>query len=414
MSTQAAPPAWWQEETVLRRFVCDLIVAELKRLRPGGAVVLPALPWEPDMPLAAGLQADSLELLSLGTALAEALHLAQSGIEDELLARPTLGQWLATARASLERFDGAITFRTSGSAGSAKPCTHGLALLEQEIAHLAPLLAGRRRVLSAVGCNHIYGFLFGVLLPRSLGIAPDGHIDLRGGSPARLQGVLRAGDLVIGHPEFWGAAARVTAAFAPDVVGVSSTAPCPPQTARALAERGLGRLLQVYGSSETAGVGWRDDPAAPYVLLPYWRPATDDAQGLLRTVPAGHSVRYALQDRLAWQDERHFLPTGRIDQAVQVGGVNVFPGRVRAVLLQHPAVHDAAVRLMRPDEGQRLKAYIVPRDPQCAGAALAAELAQWVHARLSTPEIPRSFTVGAELPRDAAGKAADWSVAPQD
>jgi long-chain acyl-CoA synthetase len=33
---------------------------------------------------------------------------------------------------------------------------------------------------------------------------------------------------------------------------------------------------------------------------------------------------------------------------VQVGGVNVFPERVRQVLLEHPLVVDAAVRLMRP------------------------------------------------------------------
>jgi long-chain acyl-CoA synthetase len=98
----------------------------------------------------------------------------------------------------------------------------------------------------------------------------------------------------------------------------------------------------------------------------------------------------------------------RRDAAVQVGGVNVFPERVRQVLIEHPQVVDAAVRLMRPDEGLRLKAFVVPRPD--AGAGFTQELRAWIDTRLAAPERPKAITLGQQLPRGQLGKAADWSI----
>ena len=47
---------------------------------------------------------------------------------------------------------------------------------------------------------------------------------------------------------------------------------------------------------------------------------------------------------------------------MRVAGFNIYPARVREVLLSHPAVADVSVRLMRASEGERLKAFVVPRD----------------------------------------------------
>lgn len=48
---------------------------------------------------------------------------------------------------------------------------HTLAAPLQETDELAKLFAGRRRILVAVPCHHIYGFLFSVLLPAMFGLA---------------------------------------------------------------------------------------------------------------------------------------------------------------------------------------------------------------------------------------------------
>ena len=90
------------------------------------------------------------------------------------------------------------------------------------------------------------------------------------------------------------------------------------------------------------------------------------------------------------------------------------PAGIAALLGSHPAVRECAVRLMRPEEGERLKAFIVPRDEAIldAPAALGRELRVWLAKRLSPPETPKSLLFGPELPRTVSGKLADWSIFP--
>nr|WP_314546006.1 hypothetical protein [uncultured Massilia sp.] len=393
--------SWWEDANALQRFVADLLAAELALARPGRATLAP--PWPAEADLARDLGADSLELMGMATALADALHLAHGNADARLLAEPRVAHWIASAASALQADGSRLTFRTSGSSGSPRRCTHALAALWQEVDALAALLPGGRRILSAVPAHHIYGFLFTVLLPRRLGIADV--VDLRAAGPAALAGMLRPGDLVVGHPFWWEAVSRLEPAFPSDVVGVTSTAPCPDALADALAGAGL-RLLQMYGSSETAGVGWREQGGAAYALLPYWSRGAE-ASLLERALPDGTSASYPLQDKLEWTDTGSFRPAGRIDHAVQVAGTNVFPSYVADVLTMHPGVLEASVRLMRPDEGTRLKAFVVPR-----GAASLSQqaLVDWCAQRLSVPECPAAITFGERLPRQAGGKAADWII----
>ena len=408
-SSRIAPVEWWQQNEVMLRLICDLITAEFANIRPSGAT-LPPRPWPASMHIRDDLGADSLELLQLATALAEMLRLHESGTEDFLLARPTIADWISIAQAALERFSSTLTFHTSGSTGTPKSCTHLLADLWQEALELATLLPARRRVLSAVPCHHIYGFIFTILLPHALNSASAEVIDLRGSSPARLRQLLDQGDLVIGHPTFWKAASTLLPGIADDVVGVSSTAPCPDSLTEALRAAGLCRLLQIFGSSETAGIGWRDHETAPYALFNHWQRDPLHEALLIRRRVDGSMQSIEFPDTLAWHDDRHFSPGARRDAAVQVGGINVFPAVVRRVLLAHPAVCDAAVRLMRSDEGARLKAFIVAHETHFDQAALHQAIEDWVRQHLTPPERPRAFTFGARCPVGPDGKDADWII----
>lgn len=402
---------WWKDEQALQRFICNLVASELAALRPGGAA-LPGFPWEAGMHLVDDLGADSLELLAIATALAESLHMQESGFEDYLLARANIGDWVRIAQASLQHFSATLTFRTSGSTGQPKPCRHPLPLLAQEIDELAALFRDRRRILSAVPSHHIYGFLFTILLPHALGIDASQVIDLRGSSPARLARELQDGDLVIGHPEFWRAAARLMGQVPAGVIGVTSTAPCPAEVIRTLEQAGMRRLIQVYGSSETAGIAWRDSATSPYRLFGHWKRSEQQEHQLIRMLPDGQETAYSCQDLLQWTAPREFTPAGRLDNAVQVGGINVFPARIREVLLQHEDVADAAVRLMRPEEGSRLKAFIVPKASGIDQAGLQLRLHTWVAQQLTTAERPKAFTFGEHLPKGGMGKDADWIIDP--
>ena len=399
--------AWATERGFARRFVADLLAGELARARRS-SLSLPPQPWDESTTLAQ-LGADSLEAVELATALARAIHLHRSGIEDALLARRTLRGWVDIAQAGLVQFHDELTFLTSGSTGLPKACTHPLAALEQEIHELAPLFHSRRRIVAAVPSHHIYGFLFTILLPQRLGLDAYAVVDARAASPASLASALRAGDLLVGHPDLWRAIASSGAAISPGALGVTSTAPCPDDTSAAVERSGIGALFHVYGSSETAGVAWRASWRDAYRLFGFWARAGDDEQALVRTVDDGRVVRARLQDHVEWLDARRFTLGARRDAAVQVGGVNVYPERVREVLLRHPGVRDAVVRLMRPEEGTRLKAFVVADAPMHA-PDLEAKLREWIDARLTPPERPRAITIGPAVPRQENGKPADWAL----
>ena len=402
----AAP--WWADRRALLRFVADLVAGELAALRHD-PLLLPTN-WSGSLSLQHDLGVDSLELLQLAGSLADALQMQRSGVEDYLLARRTLAGWLDIATAALEQWDAELTFRTSGSTGEPKRCTHALAALEQEAASLAALFPDRRRLLLAVPSHHIYGFLFGVLLPRHLGLDPGQVLSVRARLPSQLARHTLPGDLVVGHPQFWQAAAGSDARFPGDVVGASSTAPCPDAVARQAEAAGLASLVQVYGASETGGLGWRASHRDAYRLLPYLERAPDDEGALLRRGPGGETRTLRPQDGLVWCGADRFTLGARHDAAVQVGGINVFPERVRQVLLEHPQVEDAAVRLMGPGEGVRLKAFVVPRAGAGAAASFTQELRNWIDARLAAPERPKAITLGERIPRGALGKPADWSI----
>lgn len=412
MTVKPVPePRWWSHQPTLLRVLSDLLAGELALMRPG--IARRPLPWSLELDLMADVGADSLELLGLATAMEQVLGIGCIG-EERVLANPRLGAWVDSAASGLEQGSGVVQFRTSGSSGAPKTCAHSLGNLWQETGALAALFPGTRRIVGLVPSHHIYGFLFTVLLPRALWLDPAALLDLRGASPGAVARQLEPGDLVIGFPDFWRAFAPVAGTLPSGVVGISSTAPCPDEVARAVVEAGLGKLVQVYGSSETAGVGWRDSPDEDYRLFPYWE-ASADAALLERRCADGSRQSFPLQDRLAWSAPGRFRPMGRVDHAVQVGGVNVFPGYVADVLRMHPKLADASVRPMRPDEGQRLKAFVVPRagvppEGSREASALRAELAAWIAERLSTPERPAAYSFGPALPRQASGKLSDWII----
>ena len=394
---------WWRSRGLLADFIVDSLQHELTKLRPGQT--LPPRPWPETLEIGeAGLGADSLERLTLASALGQALRLDRSGLEDHLLARSSIGSWIDLAEICLERYDSSMVFLTSGSAGQPKTCEHSLAGLGQEVAFLAELFSGRERVVSAVSCRHIYGFLFTVLLPDILGIPVWRRLDK---TTVTLGADLRPGDLVVGFPDFWRLASRSVDRFPPDLVAVSSTAPLPLDLDAILADCGLLHLVEIYGASETAGIGWRVAPSSEFTLFPFWT-RSREGETLLRQLPGGETAEFSAQDRLNWRSDRRFRPDGRLDEAFQVGGVNVHPHRIANVLLGHPDVAEASVRLMRPEEGGRVKAFIVPRRMPIDECALAAELDRWAAEHLSAPERPKAYRFAGALPRDALGKLVDW------
>ena len=350
-----------------------------------------------------GLGCDSLERLWLGSAVNEMFHLHEAGGEDGLLADTVFGEWVDRVEAAWRCGVASVTFTTSGTTGRPKRCAHTTDALLTEAVFLGELFRDRRRVVSLVPTHHAYGFLFAALLPDALGVD---HVDATRLGPAELARSLAPGDLVVTFPDRWRWLERSLPGWPEDVEGVVSTAPCPPDLIAALCERGLSAMTEVYGSSETAGVAVRRWPEASYILMPHWNfvePISEDAPEIVHR----SGRRLGLPDRVRLRDGRRFQLAGRQDGAVQVGGTNVYPDRVAARLREQPGVRDAAVRLMRPEEGSRLKAFVLPEagvDP----TALRIDLYAWIDAALPVAERPMALTFGPQLPTGMMGKSADW------
>ncbi len=94
---------------------------------------------------------------------------------------------------------------------------------------------------------------------------------------------------------------------------------------------------------------------------------------------------------------------GRADDLVISGGVNVHPDEVEAVLATHPGVAEVAVA-GRPDPewGQRVTAFVVPRDP--ASPPTLDELRAFTRDRLAAAKAPRELVMLGALPRTPSGK----------
>jgi long-chain acyl-CoA synthetase len=84
------------------------------------------------------------------------------------------------------------------------------------------------------------------------------------------------------------------------------------------------------------------------------------------------------------------------------GGVNIYPREVEELLLAHPHVADVAV-IGVPDDtwGERLKAFVVPRD---AAVVSAEMIADFCAGRIANYKIPREICCVDALPRNANGK----------
>ena len=394
--------------TACQRLLRALLVQELADGSGRAIRHAEAAAWPDDFSLdAEGLGLDSLELEACGTAVNQFFRLHETGLEDYLLAERRLDAWVKIIQAGLAEGTTGFTFQTSGSSGEKKPCTHSHASLAAEVAYWAKIFADRRRIIQLVPPHHIYGAIFTILLPEAMGIPV---LDCRAMPPGRLARILRADDLLVGFPAGWSNLLRSLECLPAGIRAVSSTAPLPASASHALRQAGAAEVIEIYGSSETAGIAWRAAPDESFTLLPHWRPGASGARASVIEVATGQAV--ALPDRAEWDTAGGLRLLGRKDQAVQVGGINVFPALVAAKLASHPLVAEAAVRLDETLPEPRLKAFVILRGQPKAKALDARELEVWCRSNFAAPERPVRIEIGQALPRNAMGKMTDWPASP--
>ena len=343
-------------EGAILRLVASLVAAERATIGTGRA--WDAVVWNADTSLGRdGLALDSLELLATSEVVSRFFRLHEAGDDNRLLSEPTLGSWSRVVAEALTRgaTDG-FTFATSGTTGLPKLCRQSMATLHAEALFWSTTFPGCTRVVQTVAAHHIYGFLLTVLLPEVTGWPV---LDARMMHPGALRAAFAPRRICWSASQPGSSRCSVISPICPaGLQVVSATSSLAAATHDALLAAGAARVVDIYGSSETGGIGYRGDPAAPFALLPRWRRGAED--GAILEVFSG--AVFTLPDRVTWDGERLVRPAARIDGAVQVAGVNVFPDRVAARLRGHPMVAACRVQLDAALPEPRLRAFIIAAD----------------------------------------------------
>jgi 4-coumarate--CoA ligase (photoactive yellow protein activation family) len=298
---------------------------------------------------------------------------------------------------ALEPEHAAVVAYTSGSTG--QPGAHAKTLaqmLREPEAHLRGFALGEQRIVSAVPPFHIYGLLFGVLVPLLGGGSMSRHSPLQ---PAEVLRELEHARVLIAVPPHLAALAATEAARWPRLERVfSSAAPLPATVSHALAARGW-TVTEILGSTETGGIAHRSAPEAPWQpLLGVQIQVEDealcvDAPWLWPRGPVRTNDRVELV-------EGGFRHLGRSDAVVKIGGRRVDLGDVETRLKRFPGVRDARVLAVESRRVRGTELWAVVESDDADVGSLKREL----RAHVDPVALPRRFRIVRELPRSQTGK----------
>ncbi|HDX8373823.1 TPA: acyl-CoA synthetase [Aeromonas dhakensis] len=303
-----------------------------------------------------------------------------------------------------------LTLFSSGSTGEPKAIPKAWPQLEAELRVQMALLGERLAgtwVLASVSHQHIYGLLFRILLPLALGRPFDRRpIDY----PEQLaaQG---APWCLIASPAFLSRLDPAMHATGCRLI-VSSGGPLQLEDARQ-ARALFGQLpVEIFGSSETGGIGWRQrhQEQTPWTALPGIEVRVGPEQGLLLRSPFLEEDGWlACADRIALREEGFEL-LGRQDRIVKLEEKRISLDEVEARLQALAEVESAAVLPLQQGQRQILGAVLVLSELGAARwdelgqgrflLALRQQLRPW----LEPVALPRSVRRVAQMPVNAQGK----------
>lgn len=372
----------------------DLAIALLGAWRAGVSVLLPA-----------DLQPQTRQRWSSDVDLWLTDHPADARLND--FQHPPLN----AAALDLDRCT--LSLCTSGSSGEPKRIEKSLRQLVTEVQALERLWGadlGPACIIGSVATQHIYGLLFRVLWPLCAG-RPFLRKQLA--FPEDLQRASRE------HPAFawvaspallkrmgdnldWPALSAVRRVF-------SSGGALPAEAAQSLHER-LGQWpTEIFGSSETGGIAWRQGPDL-------WQPFADvvlnqDPDGALLItspyLPAGHVEHTADAARIAADGRFELL--GRLDRIVKLEEKRISLPMLEQALMAHPWVAEARLGVVQENRAS-LGALLVLTDAGLhvlrnqGRRSLTETLRQHLSQHCEALALPRRWRLLRQLPLNPQGK----------
>ncbi|MBX2802108.1 MAG: benzoate-CoA ligase family protein [Myxococcales bacterium] len=217
-------------------------------------------------------------------------------------------------------------------------------------------------------------------------------------------------------------------------LGVSAAESLPGEVGRQFLERtgvqvldGIGstEMLHIYCSNRAGSVAWdtsgtavdgyelqiRDPdggPAGegdagelwvrgPTMLVQYWH-QVDRSRAKLQ------GEWFATGDSYRRDEAGNYVYEGRVDDMMKIGGLWVSPIDIENRLIEHAAVHEAAVVGVTVDHRSRIAAHVILAAGHTGSEALVEELQSWCKDKLLRYQFPHVVHFVADFPRTATGK----------
>ncbi len=334
------------------------------------------------------------------------LHDTESGnpIRIEKLIGTGVGDANAAIGAPPPR-DTIATVYTSGSTGETQAWPKSAAQLLGEASLLADTfrIAGGRTA-ATVPPGHIYGLLFSVLAPLISGGSFLRETPFHAEAVASAAREHGANILVTVPAHLRGLGAVDSGGFGQLDRVFSSTAPLGQRVASAFTDRQEVGITEVFGSSETGGIAWREQRETNR-----WKPlpsvtiaASDDGRLLVNSPFADQHLPlpFATADLAEIHGDGTFSHRGRMDGVVKVGGRRVSLPAMERALHAVEGVNDATLLAVDDESG---------RGSQILGVVVAADrtanqLKDALAAEFERSTLPRRILFVDELPREASGK----------
>ena len=278
--------------------------------------------YEPDLNFQDNLGLDSIQIMELAAHVNSLFHVFETDKKNYLLADDLVDNWVNKVITARSEKNSQLTFRTSGTTGNPGFVTHDVDFLMREVAVLATFFNNASQIVSYVPAYSIYGFLFTVLLPGYLNI-PVVHA-------SEVQwNQLASTAIVVATPFHW---PLILPAFKNTdtraCYGVSATAMLTPALFNIIQAKGID-LLEVYGSTETSGVGYRTGTTA-FQLFPYLSFKMED--DTITLIDNETKSQIPLQDELIITENNYFSINKRKDNKVNIAGNLVNLLEVEAVI----------------------------------------------------------------------------------
>jgi 3,4-dihydroxybenzoate---[aryl-carrier protein] ligase len=353
------------------------------------------------------LGASILPLLP-GTPLATARKLALEASCHRLFHGGTVGERLSEPNAQSRT--GHLLQMSSGTTGAAKCVARSFADIDLELADYVSFFREPQEMTPVIACptTHSYGLICGLLVGLKRGRVP--HV-VNTTNPKHLIKVLRETErpILYSSPAMLHTLARLMPADE-KVHAVMTSGTLLPESWFTTIRSRTERFYQQYGCSEAGCVAINDKLAHAADMgriLPRFSLAEDGTPSHPVEIVLNGQTRIETKDLGYRRADGMLVFVARLDDTVNVSGLNVYPGDVEDAAMAAEAVTDAvAFRVPDAFAGERVALVY-----SAARLLPAAELRERLIADLQPHQVPMQLLQVDEVPRQANGKISRREIA---